>query len=178
MHLNKALVWSARLALLLVLICLPVSAYAQDYSFILDQQVVDVWINQDGSVSLEYAFTFTCDPGAHPIDVVDVGLPTGDYRISDVRGDVDGRAIDRVDGDYQGGGDHGVAVWLGSAQINPGETGTVHVVVDRVGGMVYEDSDDDTYASTEFSPTWFGSEFVRGTTDMTVAFHLPPGVQP
>jgi hypothetical protein len=29
-----------------------------------------------------------------------------------------------------------------------------------------------------FSPTWFGSEFVHGSTDLTVTFHLPPGVQP
>jgi hypothetical protein len=161
-----------------VLLCLAPPSYAQDYSFSLDQHVVDVWVNQDGSASLEYAFTFTCDPGAHPIDVVDVGLPTGDYRISDIRGDVDGLLIDRVDSDYQGSGDHGVAVWLGSAAIRPGQTGTVHVIVGRVGGMVYEDSEDREYASTEFSPTWFGSEFVHGTTDLTVRFHLPPGVQP
>ena len=178
MHRNKAFVWCARFALLFALLCLPVAAYAQDYSFSLDQEVVDVWVNEDGSVSLEYAFTFTCAPSGHPIDVVDVGLPTGDYSVSGIQADVDGRPIDRVDGDYQGGGSYGVAVWLGSATIAPGETGTVHVVVDRVGNMVYEDSEDAEYASVEFSPTWFGGDFVRGTTDMTVAFHLPEGVQP
>jgi len=178
MYWKKTGMLSARLAILLVLLCLPLTAHAQDYSFSLDQESVDVWINEDGSVSLEYAFTFTCDPGAHPIDAVDVGLPTGDYSISGMRADVDGQPVDRIDGDYQGDGAYGVAVWLGGATIQPGQTGTVHVVVDRVGGMVYEDSDDADYASAEFSPTWFGSAFVNGTTDMTVSFHLPVGVQP
>jgi len=181
---KKTFVLCARLVVLFALLCLPLPAHAQDYAFSLDEEIVDVWINEDGSVSLEYAFTFTCDPGAHPIDAVDVGLPTGDYSISGMRADVsdpvdvDGQPVQRIDGDYQGGGDHGVAVWLGSATIQPGQTGTVHVVVDRVGGMVYEDSDDAGYASTEFSPTWFGSAFTHGTTDMTVRFHLPVGVQP
>jgi hypothetical protein len=175
---RKRLALIILLAVLSVLLSLPFHSLAQDYSFSMDQEFVDVWINQDGSVRLEYWFTFTCDPGAHPIDVVDLGLPTGDYRISDISGDVGGVPIDRVDGDYQGGGDHGVAVWLGNGTIYPGDRGTVHVVVGRVGGMVYEDSDDPEYASSQFSPTWFGSQYVHGSTDLTVRFHLPPGVQP
>jgi hypothetical protein len=175
---RKRLALIILLAVLSVLLSLPFYSLAQDYSFSMDQEFVDVWINQDGSVRLEYWFTFTCDPGAHPIDVVDLGLPTGDYRISDISGDVGGVPIDRVDGDYQGGGDHGAAVWLGNGTIYPGDRGTVHVVVGRVGGMVYEDSDDPEYASSQFSPTWFGSQYVHGSTDLTVRFHLPPGVQP
>ena len=171
MRLKKTLIWLALFALL----CVPTASYAQDYSFSMDQEEVDVWINQDGSVTLEYWFTFTCDSGAHPIDVVAVGLPTNDYSVSDVRADVAGRAVSHVEeSDYV----DGVAVWLGDGTINPGQTGTVHVVVERVGGMVYEDSDDSNYASTEFSPTWFGSQYVHGTTDLAVHFHLPVGVQP
>ena len=157
---------------LFLLLCLPLSSYAQDYSFSLGREVVDVWINDDGSVSLEYAFTFTCDAGAHPIDAVDVGLPTGDYRLSDMSANVDGKPVDRIDTDYQGSGAYGVAVWLGSATIRPGQTGTVNVAIDRVGGMVYEDRDDTEYASSEFSPTWFMSQFVHDTTDMTVHFQF------
>jgi hypothetical protein len=139
---------------------------------------VDVWINPDGSVKLEYWFTFTCDQGNYHIAAVDVGLPTGDYRLSDIRGDVDGKAIDHVGSDYEGDGAHGVAVWLGDATIRSGETATVHVVVDRVGGMLYQDDADAEYASIEFSPTWFSGGFAHGNTDLTVRFHLPAGVQP
>jgi len=178
MYWKKTLVLFVLLAVLSVLLCLPFPSYAQDYSFSLDQEIVDVWVNQDGSVSLEYWFTFTCDVGNYHIAAVDVGLPNGNYNLSDIHADVDGRPIDHVGSDYEGKGEYGVAVWLGSATIKSGETATVHVVVDRVGGMVYEDSEDSEYASTEFSPTWFGSQFAHGNTDMTVRFHLPPGVQP
>jgi hypothetical protein len=175
---KKVLILLTICSTLLVLLGAPAPSLAQDYSFSLDQEVTDVWINQDGSIAIEYWFTFTCTGGAHPIDAVDVGLPNSNYSLGDIRADVGGKPVDRIDTDYQGEGSYGVAVWLGSATIAPGQTGTVHVVVDRVGGMVYEDSQDTNYASTEFSPVWFSSAYVHGSTDMTVRFHLPEGVQP
>ncbi|HEY9152151.1 MAG TPA: hypothetical protein VIN60_04640, partial [Anaerolineales bacterium] len=33
------------------------------------------------------------------------------------------------------------------------------------------------YASGDFAPTYFDSQYVSGNTDMTVTFHLPPGVK-
>ncbi len=177
---RKPMRWKKSLLLLAlfgVLLCTPFPSFAQDYSFSMDREIVDVWINPDGSVKLEYWFTFSCDQGNYHIAAVDVGLPTGDYRVSDIRGDVDGKAIDHVGSDYEGNGDYGVAVWLGGATIRSGETATVHVVVDRVGGMFYTDDADAEYASIEFSPTWFGSEYVHGDTDLEVRFHLPAGVQ-
>jgi hypothetical protein len=175
MRWKKSLVVFALVAALSILLCLAVPSYAQDYSFSLDQELVDVWINRDGSVALEYWFTFTCDQGAHPIDVVDVGLPTNDYSVSDVRADVEGQPFSYAEeSEYV----DGVAVWLGPGTIDPGETGTVHVVVDRVGGMLYEDDADAEYASVEFSPTWFEDDFVHGSVDLAVRFHLPEGVQP
>ncbi len=176
MHRKQLLALLILAAVVLVLAGSVSTAHAQDWSFTISRYEVDVWINRDGSVSLEYYWTFTPDPRAHAIDAVDVGLPTGDYRISDIRADVDGKPINRIDTDYQGEGDYGVAVWLGSSTIRPGQTGTVHVVVDRVGGMLYGDDQDTNYASTNFIPVTFGFG-VHGTTAMTVRFHLPKGVQ-
>jgi hypothetical protein len=156
------------LALALVstfLLTIPAPSLAQDYSYTVDETTVDVWINPDGSVSLEYWLTFTCDQGAHAIDVVDLGLPTADYSPSSVSATSNGKPfayIEQSEYVYWG-----VAIWLGEGTIYPGETGTVHVVVDRVGGMIYEDSDDPEYASTEFIPNWFDSSGVHGTTDRT-----------
>ena len=67
---------------------------------------------------------------------------------------------------------------MGPYAIQPGQTDQVHVVVGSIDGMFYPDSDDENYASSEFSPTWFGSQYVHGSTDMTLVVHLPPGVQP
>ena len=62
--------------------------------------------------------------------------------------------------------------------IQPGSSGTVHVLVGRITGVLYTDSQDNTYASGDFAPTYFGSQYVSGNTDLTVTFHLPPGVKP
>jgi hypothetical protein len=159
-----------------LLLAAPAVGLAQDYSFTVDETVVDVWINPDGSVSLEYWLTFTCDYGAHAIDVVDLGLPTGDYSLTSVSATSKGRQIAYVEeSDWLY---YGVAIWLGEGTIYAGETGTVHIFVDRVGGMIYEDSEDPEYGSTEFIPNYFEGGFVQGTTEMTVRMHLPAGVQP
>lgn len=163
------------LALLLAAgFALPV--LAQSYSFSLDKEVVNVYWNADGSLSLDYQFTFTNRPGAQPIDFVDVGLPNSNYNYSSITADVNGAPVS-VSTDYQGSGT-GVAVELGSQSIQPGQTGMVHVYIGRIERVVYPDDNDDAYASAVFSPTWFGSQYVVGVTDLTVIYHLPPGVQP
>jgi hypothetical protein len=166
------------LALLATLLNVPGTAKAQNYSFTLDQLEVNVWINTDGSVKLEYWLVFTCDAGAHPIDVVDLALPNGNFSLADISANVNGTPVERIDNDFQGEGSDGVAIWLGSSgTIRPGDTGTVHATVDRVGNMVYEDDQDPEYASVKFAPLYFTGT-VHGTTDMTVRFFLPEGVTP
>jgi len=155
----------------------PASAFAQEYLFGVDRETVDVYWNADGSSSLEYTFHFTNQPGAHVIDFVDLGMPVGTFEISTVSADVDGTLVSVSSGDYQGSGS-GFAVVLGSRAIQPGDSGTVHVLVGRVTGVLHPDTGDGNYASGVFAPTYFGSQYVVGSTDMTVTFHLPPGVQP
>ncbi|MDX9993308.1 MAG: hypothetical protein RBS68_14800 [Anaerolineales bacterium] len=150
---------------------------AQNYSFTLEREEADVYVNPDGSLTVEYAFTFVNASGASPIDFVDVGLPNGNYESSSITADVDGKPVS-ISSDYQGNGSHGVAVELGSHAIPAGQRGTVHVRVGVIERMLFPDDKDKDYASMNFSPTWFGSEFVKGSSDLTVRFHLPPGIQP
>jgi hypothetical protein len=165
------------IALALILaFSLTTSALAQSYSFSLDREVVHAYWNSDGTLSLDYQFTFSNQPGAHVIDFVDVGLPNGNYDYDTITADVDGSPVS-ISRDYQGSGS-GVAVDLGSRAIQPGQRGTVHVYVGRITDVLYQDDNDENYASAVFSPTWFGSEYVVGDTDLTVTFHLPPGVKP
>ncbi|RPI92297.1 MAG: hypothetical protein EHM40_13450 [Chloroflexi bacterium] len=164
-------------ALVIILaLSLTTSVLAQSYSFSLDREVVNVYWNSDGTQSLDYVFTFSNQPGAHEIDFVDVGLPNENYAYNTISADVNGTPVS-ISRDYQGSGS-GVAVDLGSQAIQPGQTGSVHVFVGQITGVVYPDDDDENYASAVFSPTWFGSEYVVGDTDLTVTFHLPPGVKP
>ncbi|HEU4745522.1 MAG TPA: hypothetical protein VFS61_09810, partial [Anaerolineales bacterium] len=165
------------IALALILaFSITTSALAQSYSFRLDREVVNVYWNADGSMSLDYVFTFTNQPGAPAIEFVDVGLPNDNYNFTSITADVDGVPVP-ISQDYQGQGT-GVAVELGAQAIQPGDTGTVHVFVGQISNVYYQDDNDENYASAVFSPTWFGSEFVVGDTDLSVTFHLPQGVKP
>ncbi len=146
------------------------------YSFQMNREVVNVSWNQDGTEEVDYVFSFINDPNGHPIDFVDVGMPNGNY--SQVSADANGSSLN-ISSDYQGQGGYGCAVEMGSQTIQPGQSGTLHVHVGKITGVLYNDSQDpNTHASGVFSPTWFGSQYVHGDTDLSVIFHLPPGVLP
>ncbi len=167
----------ASLFTFVVALALPVSALAADYLFRVDKEVVDVTWNADGTESIAYTFTFGNQLGAHSIDFVDIGMPNGNFDMNTASADVNGNQVSVSQSDYQGSGS-GFSVVLGGSAIQPGASGTVHAVIGRITGVVYPDSNDNTYASADFSPAYFGSQYVVGSTDLTVTFHLPPGVKP
>lgn len=167
------------LSLLLILISLfPTQVFAQTYSFTLNTLTANVYLNQDGTMAIDYIFVFTNDTWASPLDYVDVGLPNGNFDLQSITADVNGVTVKDISSSGYMGEGVGVAVGLGNLAIKSGKTGQVHVYIGRIDKVLYPDSDDNSYASAVFSPTWFGSQYVSGTTNMTVSFHLPPGVQP
>lgn len=153
------------------------TASAQDlpYYFQVNKEVVHVYWNSDGSQSLDYTWIFTNEPNAHPIDFVDVGMPNDNFDTNTIKADVDGVPVSISSSDYQGDGS-GFAIVMGSKTIPAGGTGTVHVYVGRITGVLHPDDNDEAYASATFAPTWFGSQYVTGTTDFTMTFHLPPNM--
>ena len=146
---------------------------AQSYRFSVDENVSHVYINQDGSVDVEYYLTFTCAEYAHKIDIVDIGMPNGHYVLGSAVADINGEKLTDIKPSEVI--KPGVEVHLGGHSIQPSEQETLHFRI-NVGHMVYRDSEDADYASVEFSPTWFGSQYVTGTTHQEVHFHFPPGV--
>lgn len=166
----------ASLLVFLLAFSLVPSASAQSYSFRLSKELVHVYWNEDGSMSVDYQFTFQNDPGAHVIDFVDVGTPNYSYDSSKIQADVNGSPV-TISSDYQGSGS-GFAVDLGARAIQPGQSGVVHVSIGRIERVLYPDNNDEAYTSAIFAPTFFDGSFVNGNTDLTMVFHLPPGVQP
>lgn len=164
------------LLLLAILLAVPSSVLAQNYSFSVPEETVHVYWNEDGTSSLDYVFVFENNPGASPIDFVDVATPSNNYELSSIFADVDGHPITHIqDSEFI---DQGIELGLGSNVIPPGSTGRVHASIGTVRDVLYPDDDDENYASAVFAPTQFGKEFTSGNTDLTVVFHLPPGVQP
>ena len=162
---------------LLLALSMTTSAFAQDYFFSLDREVVNVYWNSDGTMSVDYQFRFTNQPSGHAIEFVDVSSPKGQIDMSSVSADVDGNPVRVSASEYQGTGT-GFAVIMGQYAIPPGETGNVHVYIGRITDVVYPDENDENYVSAVFAPAYFLSSVTTGTTDLTVIFHLPPGVQP
>jgi hypothetical protein len=164
------------LLIVLVMLAMPVTAFAQDYYFSMDRLVVDVYWNADGSMSLDYLLTFTNQPGGHVIDFVDVGMPNASFDFNSIQASINGNPLS-ISSDFQGSGS-GFAVEMGQYAIPPGKTGTVRVYVGRVTEVLYKDDDDPEYVSAVFAPLYFQSSVITGTTDVQVTYHLPPGVQP
>lgn len=171
---KKRILW----LLIPLAICLTLagSALAQSYSFQLQQEAANVSWNQNGTLSIDYVFTFLNDAGAPPIDYVDVGLPNSNYDLSSITADVNGSAISDIQSSSSSSS--GITLGLGSNSIPAGARGAVHVSIPAISGVLYPDSSDSSYASADFSPTWFSSQYAHGSTALTVIFHLPPGVQP
>lgn len=164
-------------ALILVLI-LPTTALAQNYLFSVPRETVDVYWNEDGTLAVAYEFVFQNDPSGHAIEFVDIGLPNSTFSTSEITAAVNGNPLDFISAsEYQGRGT-GVAVGLEEHAIPPGGSGTVRVFVPSIRNVLHPDTLEDDYASAVFTPTWFDSQYVVGTTEMSVTFHLPPGVEP
>jgi hypothetical protein len=165
------------LALLIALV-LPANVLAQQpYLFSVDKEVVNVYWNSDGTLSLDYLWVFTNQPGAHAIEFVDVGMPNDNFDLSTAKADVDGKSVTVSKSDYQGSGS-GFAVVMGSNSIYAGGKGAVHVYVGKITGMLAPDDNDQDYASAVFAPTWFDAQYVTGSTAFTMIFHLPPNIKP
>jgi hypothetical protein len=165
--------------ILLILLLHPVSVYAQGYYFQLPSLTVDYYINEDGTGTIDYEFVFQNEQSGSAIQYVDVGLPTAYFDGNNITATIDGKPISDIStSDFQGKGDYGVAINLGSDAIQPGDTGIVQVTINNIGRILFPDTETADYASTNFAPSYFGTEFVNGYTNSTVTFHLPPGILP
>jgi hypothetical protein len=135
--------------------------------------VVTITITSGGTASIDYTFDFANNAGAHPIDYVDVGMPNSDYDIQSITADVNGVSISDVQPSQYV--KPGVALGLGTNSIPAGGSGTVRCHIGTVRNILYPGTqkESEPYASLQFSPTWFDSQYVSGSTDLTVTLVLP-----
>ncbi len=166
------------LLIALIMLAIPSPALAQNYSFQIPIQNVSVFVNSDGTISLDYVITFANEPNADPIDIVDIGMPNYSYELNTISATIDGVPVVRIaDSEFV---QPGVEIHLGSNEILPGQSGTLHVQVGVVRNALGAGSQEETepYASLVFTPNWFDSSFARGQTKYTFSLILPPGMEP
>ncbi len=152
------------------------SALAQNYSFSVPKEDVTVSIDAQGTATIEYTYIFQNDPSASPIDVLDIGTPNDTYNLGSITADINGQPIRSIEvSPYI---PHGVALNLGSNAIQPGQSGTIHMTIPGITGILFPGTqkENEPYASFQFMPNYFDSSFVNGKTNMTVTIVLPPGM--
>ena len=161
---------------LVILLTFAAPAAAQDYFFEVPEQQIDVFIESDGSLTIEYYYLFQNGNGAHVIDFVDIGMPgNSQYSLNDITATINSQPISDIqDSPYV----DGVALGLGGNAIPSGSSGIVYMRAENVRGQFYFASGDEAeeYTSMRFQPNYFESDFVGGSSAMTVNIHLPPGM--
>ena len=156
---------------LAALLLVPVATRAQNYLFSVPSVVFQVFVQPDGSARLVYDIEF--ENLGSTIDIVDIGVPTKDYQLSNFSASIDGLPLDDIrPSEYV---KPGVEVHLDSGSIPSGQSGTLHVEF-TMPDMVYQDLTSKDLASLQITPTWFDSQFVSGTTNLEIAVHLPEGI--
>jgi hypothetical protein len=135
------------IALLLVLtISQPILAEA-DYHFEVPEEQVNVSMESDGTVTLEYYYSFKNSAIGHVIDYVDIGMPgNSDYSLNDVTATVDGKSItDITRSQYV----DGIALGLGDNSIPAGGSGVVYMKVTGISNIYYfaSEKESEDYAS-------------------------------
>ncbi len=152
----------------------PVGWCQPAYHFEVPRLELQVTALPDAAARYDYSIEFRNLPGAHPIDIVDIGLPSPRYQMATMSATLNGNPVRSIKpSSYI---DVGVEIDLGQYAIAAAQRGTLKfsgVVRD----MVMSDTTDTNLASIQVRPTWFDPSLHAGTTDLRVAIHAPPGVR-
>ncbi len=152
-----------------------IPARAQEYSFGVPKLLMYVTIQPDASAKIDYEIDFHNNPGAHPIDIVDIGTPHADYNLENIQAWHEGQPLHNIRPSTVV--HPGFEVHLGGGAIMPGKTCTLHVVF-TMPKMVYQDTTRKDYASFRITPTSFGEQYVKGNTHIQLVIQLPKNVKP
>jgi len=159
------------------LFTLPQPVSAQDYSYEVTALEVEAYVEEDGTLSLWYLIEFKNNPGAAPIEYVDIGLPSPSFSKSAIVAELDGTAITTIeDSPYV---TYGFALNLGNQAIPAGQSGTVTAWIPGIEGVLYpyDEGDLEDYVNFQFSPNWFDAQSdTSRNTEYRVTIILPPGV--
>lgn len=150
------------------------TGWSQAYQFTVPQMDLQVYVQPDASARLEYRIVFKNLAGAHPIDVVDVGLPHRNYDITNMSASINGTPLTGIQKSTYI--PIGVEVQLGSLAIPPGGQGEFRFEC-TMPDMVYLDTTDKSYASLQVIPTWFDPQSQSGRTVLKGAIHFLPTVK-
>lgn len=167
----------AILVVMVLLGSLVTTAFAQSYNFSVPEATVIVTVETNGTLTLDYTYTFQNLPGSPPIEFVDIGMPrASSYDPNEGTAEIDGQPLSHIA--HSEFVSNAIEVGLGNRSIQPGDSGTVHFNIRNVRNTIFpsDNGQDEAYAGLQFQPNFFEGGTVEGSTDMAVTLLLPPGM--
>jgi hypothetical protein len=141
---------------------------AQNLSFSLDPEGVQIWINQNGSIDLLYNITLKMDYGSSDLHWLEIGQPLRDFTIGEAV-DQNGNVLQASDS--SSGQEYKVRVQLHSTLV-AGQTLGFSLLT-NVANMIYNDTMNLGNYGMQFIPAWLS---VAQVPDLRVKIFLPEGV--
>lgn len=135
-------------------------------------ETINVYVQKGGGIEFEYWIEFH-NYDWESIRIVDIGFPNPYYDFSSVEADVDGTPVYDIRPSIYIL--IGVEIHLGSQSIGWNQEKTVHVKGSAPIMVFRDDLEPFTMASMEFLPTWFDSQFCRGTDFLNMTIYFPQG---
>lgn len=149
------------------------TAYSTSYSFQLNSMVANCFIELDGSVTIQYNLTITNNPGAKPIDWLDIAFPNKDYNINSVTASENGTAISKSLISPSTAIAIGVQIDLRSHPLLAGQSAQFYVQGNNP-NMIYGDYENQSMDSVEFYPTQFDPSYCPTYQYLQVNIFFPP----
>lgn len=140
---------------------------AQSRTYHLDQEWVQIWINQDGTIDIVYDVILSLDSGQE-INYILIGQPTWDFMIGEAY-DQNGNILSTSDA--TSGSDYKVKVVF--YQPLREDNSIRFNLTTNVGGMIYNDTQNPNNYGMKFIPTWWDEATVN---DLRIQVILPLGV--
>ncbi len=142
------------------------TGFAQDYLFSVPKVEMEARIQPEGGALLYYRMDFQNSKSGHSIDIIDIGMPEANYNTGLLKACMNGEP---VPGPIQASQyvKPGVEIHAGNLAIPPGGSGTFEFEA-PVPDLIFQDTTRKDYAFFQITPTFFGEQYVEGTTDLYI----------
>ena len=161
---------------LLTLQALPFVSFpacAQEQTYVIVSEEVNVYMAHDGSADINYLIQIMVRPQSSMVAGLTIHLPNWRFSTSQMTVTLDGRTI--PDLKKTGPSESDLKIYFNSAEVlQPASTHTLSIVV-NVGAMALKHPSDSGLARVTFTPTWWDPLSAQSIQSLMVRIHLPEG---
>ena len=148
-------------------------ASAQELTFVITSEDVNVYMAHDGSADINYQIQILVRPDSTAVGSLTIHLPNWHFDTSQMTVTLDGRTL--PDLKKVGSSENDLRISLNAAEVmQPDSAHTLSIVV-SVGAMALKNPSNSGLARVTFTPTWWDPLYVQSIQELKVHIHLPEG---